>query len=643
MNAGAHVVSITTGSPLPLPMSFFATMPPRPAAIRHLLFWLVLILLNVTAHAQGPSVTAVLSTSEANVGEFVTLEIRVTGASNPKAPAVAVEGLQIQPAGTSREFQMNGLSVRSSVTYTYRIFPENPGTYTIPPQSVDVGGQTLKTEQLTLNVSASSGGSAQRGRSRRGGGSNPPDEGVDPARVGFIEMLLPKSTAYVGEMIPVQVRLALNARTPIESLQAGVQLTGQGFTTQKLTEPRQTLETIDGRTYQVFIFKTAISPVRAGTLEIGPAEVNPIVRVPQRVEPRSLMPRALDDPFFQNFFDDPFFRPSIPREVKLKSNAATLEVKPLPPDAPPTFAGAVGNFSMQAEAKPKQVNVGDPVTITATINGRGSFDRIEAPALEQQSGWHLYPPSGTFTQDDDVGISGAKRFELVVSPTEQKRGVPPLVFSFFDPVKERYVTLRSPEIPLVVQGGAAPTATPAIAAAGTPPPAQAAPTPAQPAEQDILHQLPEMSGGRTNFTPLYEQPAFWAAQALPLLVLLGLVGWKVRETRLSDREAQRVARLQAEAAELQQRLRSNESDARQYFADASRAVQLKTALARKVEPQNVDAETAATTFRADEQLRSRLRELFAQNDELRYSGNGHRNITPEQRRDIAELVEALRV
>jgi hypothetical protein len=119
----------------------------------------------------------------------------------------------------------------------------------------------------------------------------------------------------------------------------------------------------------------------------------------------------------------------------------------------------------------------------------------------------------------------------------------------------------------------------------------------------------------------------------------------MRQARLGDRAAQRVARLQQEATALQRSLRRNDSDAREYLAAASRTVQLKTALARNVDPNSVDAETAATAFRLDEQSRDRLRALFAQSDEFRYSGNGHngRAMSPEQRREIAELVETLRV
>src|SRR5207237_1738388 len=119
-------------------------------------------------------------------------------------------------------------------------------------------------------------------------------------------------------------------------------------------------------------------------------------------------------------------------------------------------------------------------------SGRGNFNRMNAPELSDERGWHKYPPSSNFKQDDDVGISGTKTFELVVSPNEKLTNVPPLAFSYFDPVKEKYVTLQSEAVPLIVEGNA--PASPAIA--GVAPGASAAPTSrGQQKTQDILHQI----------------------------------------------------------------------------------------------------------------------------------------------------------
>ena len=168
----------------------------------------------------------------------------------------------------------------------------------------------------------------------------------------------------------------------------------------------------------------------------------------------------------------------------------------------------------------------------------------------------------------------------------------------------------------------------------------AAATPA--AKQDILYQLTER-GRVQSFTPLYVRPIFWMAQLIPLLVLLGFAGWKIRQVRIDNREARRIAALQHEAAELMRKLRRNDVSPREYYAEASRVVRVKAALARNVDPNAIDAETAADTFGLNADSRERLRRLFEQSDEFQYSGahNGSEWVSPENRRDVLELVEHL--
>src|SRR6184192_3821666 len=261
------------------------------------------------------------------------------------------------------------------------------------------------------------------------------------------------------------------------------EITGQGFTAQKLQQSGQTTETLNGRPYDVVTYKTAIAAARAGKFEMGPVTAKAQAIVPRaRSAPRSRGRSPfdlfdLDDPFSDPFFSNPFAKMGERREVEIKSEPVALEVKPLPPNAPPSFSGAIGSFTMTTDAKPKSVQVGDPITVTNTISGRGNFDRVNAPFIEDDHGWHKYPPSSKFKQDDEVGISGEKTFETVFSPNEKKQTLPVLAFSYFDPAKEQYVTVRSEPIAIAVQGEAAtgnvasqpPSSSPATAARGRAP------------------------------------------------------------------------------------------------------------------------------------------------------------------------------
>ena len=215
---------------------------------------------------------------------------------------------------------------------------------------------------------------------------------------------------------------------------------------------------------------------------------------------------------------------------------------------------------MITDAKPKSVQVGDPITVTTTIAGRGNFDRINAPLIEDDRGWHKYPPSSKFKQDDEVGISGTKTFEMVVSPNENKQTLPVLAFSYFDPAKDQYLTLRSEPMAITVQGG--PVAPNVAAQAPSSPPAGVSnaypPVSAATKPQDILYQLTEPSRTVESFEPIWTRRIFWEAQSIPLAALLVFAGWKIRRARLDNRQARRIAALQHEATALMHKLRRDD-------------------------------------------------------------------------------------
>src|SRR5438876_5449202 len=600
------------------------------------------------AFADSPGVTAVLSNSEIVVGETVELQIKVTGPGDARPPEeISVDGLEIHATGQSRQFEIHNFSTSSSVTYNYTILPLKAGRFTIPPQTVRAGGSLLRTPALTLNV-ADSPGNLSNARPSRGTQS----QSVRASDLVFAELIVPKKTAYVGEIVPVQIRMGFDPRVRPRLIEPP-EITGQGFTAQKLQQSAQTSETINGRPYDVVTYKTAIAAARAGKFEVGPVKAKAQVIVPRRRSaPRSRSPFGfdLDDPFSDPFFSNPFAQMGERREVEIKSEPVALEVKPLPPNAPPSFSGAIGNFVMTTDAQPKSVQVGDPITVTSAISGRGNFDRVNAPVVEDERGWHKYPPSSKFKQDDEVGISGTKTFETVLSPNEKKQTLPLLAFSYFDPVKEQYVTVRSEPIAISVQGGAVAANVAATQPGSSPPTTATRPEPAIQSTakpQDILYQLTERPRFTESFAPIYTRRVFWGAQLIPLLALIGFAVWKIRRAKINNREAQRLAALHHEAAELMHKLRRNDASPREYYAEASRVVRVKTALAsgsRGIDPNVVDAETAADTFKLNSDERDQLRRLFEQSDEWQYSGahNGPGRISSESRREVLELIENLK-
>ena len=267
-----------------------------------------------TAFAESPSVTAVLGNSEAVVGQMVQMEIKVTGANNAGLPTeISVDGLEIHQTGTSRQFEMHNLTTNSSTVYIYTILPLKPGTFTIPPQTIRVGSSSLHTPALKLNVSDSPN------RSTR---SNQTAQPANANQLVFAELIVPKKSAFVGEIVPAEIRLGFDPRAHPKLID-GPEISGQGFTAQKLQQGGENLETINGRTYDVVTFKTAIAAARAGKFDLGPVKAKVQVLTPRG--PGTRRSRSpfdlfnLDEPFSDPFVSDPFGQFGERREVEINS------------------------------------------------------------------------------------------------------------------------------------------------------------------------------------------------------------------------------------------------------------------------------------------------------------------------------------
>lgn len=128
----------------------------------------------------------------------------------------------------------------------------------------------------------------------------------------------------------------------------------------------------------------------------------------------------------------------------------SLTVMPLPENKPLSFGGAIGTYQSGVKllTSPK-VTVGDTMTLALAITGE-DLENVKMPNLSCQPGW-----SGLFAANNlppSITTKGKTRtFTLDVRPlTTQLKQIPPVAFSFFDPQKGNYVTLKSPPIPIEV-------------------------------------------------------------------------------------------------------------------------------------------------------------------------------------------------
>lgn len=467
-------------------------------AVLFLLPWIALAIAPTALLAA--TLTATLDRDTVAVGEGATLTLVFEGGAPKNPPPLPrLQNLRVTYSGQSSQFSwVNGQST-STVTHTYVLTPVQPGDFSIPPIMVDVDGKTLSSPAILL-------------KAVRAAAAQPDAAGAE-SQLALLKLVLPKKQIYVGEIIPIELQLYV--RDSVQNIQQFQMspFNADGLAFGKTVQGGQRQARIGNASFSVVPFQAALMAVKTGTLKLEPVDFSMVMVLPVSGRQR--------DPF------DPFgmFQRGDQRRATLSTEAATVEVLPLPDGAPAEFSGAVGNFSLNLTAAPTEVAVGDPITIKAQITGRGALDAVTLPVPATWQDFKTYPPNSKVQATDALGLQGTKHFELVAVPQNAEiKQLPPLVFTFFDPEQKAYRTLTQPAIAIQVRPGATSASGSLVGSkTETPPPAQDIVT---------IKLRPGRSGGASR--PLITRPLFWAVQSLPVLAWVTLLVRRRRAESLAN-------------------------------------------------------------------------------------------------------------
>lgn len=427
-------------------------------AIKILIFG-VAILLGVrwSLSAQEVELTANAKTN-VQVGE----QFRVIYTVNEQASdftGPSFEGFRVLSGpnpSTNQSYQIvNGkVSQSFQLSYTYYLKALKEGSFDIPPASVVVKGKRYESIPLKITVSEAAAGSpatsqdpSQARPSQRDG------DGISKDDV-FIRAYADKANPVQGEQVTITYKIF--TVIPISQINITKQSSFPGFWNKNLlndNEPlRQYNETINGKQYTVAdLRKIAIFPQRNGQVTIEPMEMECLAQV------RTERSRQARDPFFDSFFDDPFFNRNFQNvQLKLESNPINLNIKPLPiENRPLSFGGAVGEFTLDSEIDRTELKANEPLILKIRIGGKGNIDLIEPPALTFPPDFETYDPkiSSDLNSGSQV-ISGTKTFEYLVIPRNAGQfEIRPYEFVYFNPGKKQYISLVTPAYQIRVSKG----------------------------------------------------------------------------------------------------------------------------------------------------------------------------------------------
>jgi len=558
------------------------------------------------SNPRGQEVSASLDRAATSIGESVTLSITCTNFSPSSQPILpSIPGLRFANAGTSRQFQLVNGGRTTSYTFNILVTPLKAGNYTLSPIQIRHKSGLLKPKPITLRVLPA--------------GEQPKDSN-GLSQYAYVRLLPTKSTAYVGEVIPIEIQLhyidGVNVQMP--------ELIAEGFNIAAFPKHTQSRMQKGNQIYQVLTFRTAAVPVKAGELQLGPVKQSMVLRVRQKQNRRS----PFNDPF------DGFFNRYQQKPVDLEAKARPITVKPLPNTTKPaSFNGAVGRYTMQAKLSPLEVTVGDPVTVNVRISGQGAIDSLNLPKLNWP-GFKSYEPSVTTNKDNPLGLLGSRIFEQVVIPENDKIvEVPRIEFSFFDPITSRYRILAKGPFPLKVKPSDKPVA-PVVDNR-----TQETAEPEAPAQSDILtikHHL----GSFAQATPLIARPSYWMLQSIPLLLWLGALTWRRKTNALANnprlrRKLQVTERTHIGLAKLD--ALADGGEVGEFHAELADLLREQIGLQLDIPAEGITGDivhSPAAQERLSDDTRSDIVELFTASDHASYAGS---QTTGEMKANLALL------
>ena len=351
--------------------------------------------------------------------------------------------------GPSRSQQSNTqiingkVSSSRSITYTYILMAVSEGTFNIPSASIEVDGEKIFSNPLTIKVLPKDKEDANSNQGNSGISSrNQKSSGRITDNDLFVLATASKTKVHEQEAILVTYK----AYTTVDLRQLlGKMPDQQGFYVQEVELPTQKtfkLEHYKGRNYNTVVYRQyVLFPQKAGRLEIPAVTFDAVVA--QRV--------AVSDDPFEAFFNGGGY---VEVNKKIVAPKVVINVEPLP-SKPEGYSGGVGTFTMKSDISTTELKANEAVTIKLTISGTGNMKLVSAPEVKFPHDFEIYDPK----IDDNYqltadGLSGTKTIEYLAIPRHAGNfTIPPIEFKYFDIKSESYKTLKTDAYTLKVNKG----------------------------------------------------------------------------------------------------------------------------------------------------------------------------------------------
>lgn len=426
----------------------------------------------------------------ARVGGYIVYRLSLNALNNsvklPEALPLPA-GLTARPPTRGEILMQQNAKMGPQTSINYQLEAASNGTYTIPAFELEVYGKRVPVPAATFQVVAANS-----------------SQGRDALR---LEFTVPTGNVYVGQCVRVSFRLAdTNAPNFIGFMQG--QVIGElVMVDQELLRQRRMPILINGRNFNIFTSENNVFPMKAGVLEL-------------RAQVHALEASATPGTEFYLI------------SQLIESSPAILNAIPVPQKGRlPGYTGLIGEFQVdQPKLNAAEVRAGDPVVLSAAIQGEGNFQYIAPPKNPRVPGWQIQSLSvdPTIVYVNAAATAARRMFKYTLIPLDDRASrTPPILFASFNPKTQKYEDLTIPSVPIHVLPAPPGTVMPVV------PPEE--PEESQEPEEPALSTIVEAMGSpAASLRPLQQRPWFLGLQMAIGLGIFAFWGWRKRQLYLAE-------------------------------------------------------------------------------------------------------------
>ena len=392
-----------------------------------LMFGLIIIAccLSISSAAESIQVQSNLSPKTITLEQSAILKITLFGEtqlskiSPPELPAVDSDmwqTLSISYIGLSNQYQFSNGKIPVIMTWSYSLKPKKIGITTIPPFEIEYNNEILSTLPHNLQITSSSFNE---------NGENSYENPFYGGRQR-IEATVDRTNPYLNQQVTYTFRYFYTARLPTPDSPNYISPSFSHFREKRLGSDDNQTKAINGQQFRMEEIKVALFPLKTGRVVIEPAKL----RFP-------ISPSLTDN--------------SPPPE--LITNSVGLNIQSLPTKGKPVnFGNIVGQYQIRASLDKKSVQLDEAVILTVKVFGYGNFETHPNLQLPLMTQFITHIPEIQDKSEIHQGkIYGKRMYKYVLVPVQiGVTSVPPIPYSYFDPIAEQYNEISTGALSLAV-------------------------------------------------------------------------------------------------------------------------------------------------------------------------------------------------